>query len=225
MPATVILGGQWGDEGKGKITDTLAVDGGMVVRANGGSNAGHTIETDAGVFKMHLVPSGILNAECTPVIGAGVVVDPFALAAELDALEQRGIETSHLLISERAHVVLPFHSAIDQCEETLRGESSIGTTLRGIGPAYADKVSRRGLRMVDLTNRKVLEERISHQLAVHAAAITSSQGDPVLGRDNLVRSLMEIGERLRSRSSVPPKFGCRTHWKPISRCSLSAPRA
>src|SRR5680860_382619 len=128
MPATVILGGQWGDEGKGKITDALAVDGGMVVRANGGSNAGHTIETDAGVFKMHLVPSGILNPECTCVIGAGVVIDPFALAAELDALGKRGIDTSHLVISDRAHVVLPFHSELDRREELLRGDRSIGTT-------------------------------------------------------------------------------------------------
>lgn len=198
MPATVILGGQWGDEGKGKITDALAVDGGMVVRANGGSNAGHTIETNAGVFKMHLVPSGILNPECTCVIGAGVVIDPFALAAELDALKERGIDTSHLLISERAHVVLPFHSTIDRREERLRGDRSIGTTLRGIGPAYADKVSRRGMRMVDLTNQSVLEERLDHQLSIHAAVQDENCDSQSFARDELIRSLAEIGERLGS---------------------------
>ncbi|CAN5857179.1 adenylosuccinate synthase [soil metagenome] len=198
MPATIILGGQWGDEGKGKITDALAVNGGMVVRANGGSNAGHTIETGAGVFKMHLVPSGILNPECTCVIGAGVVIDPFALANELDALRERGIDTSNLVISERAHVVLPFHSEIDRREEVLRGDRSIGTTLRGIGPAYADKVSRRGLRMVDLTNRAVLEERVSHQLAVHGAVYGGGDSSQQFDRDGMLRSLAEIGERLGS---------------------------
>ena len=196
MPATVILGGQWGDEGKGKITDALAVAGGMVVRANGGSNAGHTIETGAGVFKMHLVPSGILNPECTCVIGAGMVIDPFSLAAELDALGKRGIDTSHLVISDRAHVVLPFHSEIDRREELLRGDRSIGTTLRGIGPAYADKVSRRGMRMVDLTSRSVLEARLDHQLAVHGAVLGSEVDLSGAGRESLVQSLVEIGERL-----------------------------
>jgi adenylosuccinate synthase len=196
MPATIILGGQWGDEGKGKITDALAVSGGMVVRANGGSNAGHTIETDAGVFKMHLVPSGILNPDCTCVIGAGVVIDPFALAKELDHLRERGVDTSRLVISDRAHVVLPFHAEIDRQEECLRGEQSIGTTLRGIGPAYADKVSRRGLRMVDLTNRQVLEERLSHQLSVHSAVLEKAEDSATLELPALLQSLGEIGERL-----------------------------
>jgi adenylosuccinate synthase len=196
MPATVVLGGQWGDEGKGKITDALAAAGGMVVRANGGSNAGHTVETDAGVFKMHLVPSGILNPECKCVIGAGVVIDPMALASELAALTDRGIDTSNLIISDRAHVVLPFHSEIDRREENLRGERSIGTTLRGIGPAYADKVSRRGLRMIELTNRQVLEERLTHQLKVHAAVLETSADGLEAELAPLRDSLLEIGERL-----------------------------
>ena len=161
MPATIVLGGQWGDEGKGKITDALAGESGMVVRANGGSNAGHTISTHQGVFKMHLVPSGILSPGTTCVIGAGVVIDPIQLASELAELQARGIDTSALVISDRAHVVLPFHAAIDRGEEQLRGGSPIGTTLRGIGPAYADKVSRRGMRMADLCDERESRVRLN----------------------------------------------------------------
>ncbi|MEZ4665576.1 MAG: adenylosuccinate synthase [Thermomicrobiales bacterium] len=161
MPATIVLGGQWGDEGKGKITDALAGASGMVVRANGGSNAGHTISTSQGVFKMHLVPSGILSPGTTCVIGAGVVIDPLQLARELAELQERGIDTSALVISDRAHVVLPFHSRIDRGEESLRGKAPIGTTLRGIGPAYADKVSRRGMRMVDLCDERTVREDLA----------------------------------------------------------------
>ncbi len=160
MPATIVLGGQWGDEGKGKITDALAGESGMVVRANGGSNAGHTISTEQGVFKMHLVPSGILSPGTTCVVGAGVVIDPIQLASELADLRARGIDTSALVISDRAHVVLPFHSEIDRGEERLRGGSPIGTTLRGIGPAYADKVSRRGMRMADLCDERKVRQRL-----------------------------------------------------------------
>jgi adenylosuccinate synthase len=149
MPVTIVLGGQWGDEGKGKITDVLATSAQMVIRANGGSNAGHTVSTPAGIYKMHLVPSGILNPDCTCVIGAGVVIDPFALDQELTALRERGVDTAKLVISERAHLVLPYHVAIDRAEERSRAERAIGTTLKGIGPAYADKVSRYGIRMAD----------------------------------------------------------------------------
>ncbi len=193
MPATIILGGQWGDEGKGKITDALAPTASMVVRANGGSNAGHTIETPDGVFKMHLVPSGILNPECMCVIGAGVVVDPFSLAGELDGLQQRGIDTSNLLISERAHVVLPFHIAVDRYEEQLREEHSIGTTLRGIGPAYADKVSRRGLRMVDLLSPAIVRRQVEHQLRMHGPYLDSAEID----YESIISRLGEIAEQLR----------------------------
>ena len=163
MPATIVLGGQWGDEGKGKITDALAGESGMVVRANGGSNAGHTISTSQGVFKMHLVPSGILSPGTTCVIGAGVVIDPIQLASELADLRERGVDTSALVISDRAHVVLPFHSEIDRGEERLRGEAPIGTTLRGIGPAYADKVSRRGMRMADLCDERAVRPRLERE--------------------------------------------------------------
>jgi adenylosuccinate synthase len=192
MPAAIILGGQWGDEGKGKITDALAPTAAMVVRANGGSNAGHTVETPDGVFKMHLVPSGILNPDCTCVIGAGVVIDPIGLANELTGLEQRGVDTRNLLISDRAHVVLPFHMAIDRYEETLREERSIGTTLRGIGPAYADKVSRRGLRVGDLLDAGAMRQTIEHQLRMHGQYLESSETDI----DAMIESLSAAADKL-----------------------------
>src|SRR4051812_43692863 len=140
MPATIIMGGQWGDEGKGKLTDALATRAHLVVRANGGSNAGHTVTTSDGVFKLHLVPSGVLNPDCTCVIGAGVVVDPISLLREIDGLRARGIAVDNLRLADRAHVVLPYHPVLDQLEESARATDGIGTTLRGNGPAYSDKV-------------------------------------------------------------------------------------
>lgn len=160
MTATIIMGGQWGDEGKGKLTDALASTASMVVRANGGSNAGHTVKTDRGTFKLHLVPSGILNDGCLCVVGAGVVVEPDTLIGELDDLEARGVDTSRLRISDRAHIVMPYHPVLDQLEEQRREDLSIGTTLRGNGPAYADKMSRHGIRMGDLMSGNVLRSRV-----------------------------------------------------------------
>lgn len=180
MPATIVLGGQWGDEGKGKITDALAGESGMVVRANGGSNAGHTISTAQGVFKMHLVPSGILSPGTTCVVGAGVVIDPVQLAFELAELRERGIDTSALIISDRAHVVLPFHPEIDRGEERLRGESPIGTTLRGIGPAYADKVSRRGMRMADLCDQREARTRLQRDFEARNRLLEEYYGSEVV---------------------------------------------
>lgn len=150
MPATIIMGGQWGDEGKGKLTDALAANATMVVRANGGSNAGHTVQTRDGTFKLRLVPSGILNPHVRCVIGAGVVIELTTLVAELRGLQGRGIDTSGMHISDRAHLVLPFHKRLDELEEQRREEDEIGTTLNGNGPAYADKASRHGLRVCDL---------------------------------------------------------------------------
>jgi adenylosuccinate synthase len=160
MTATIIMGGQWGDEGKGKLTDAIASTASMVIRANGGSNAGHTVKTDHGVFKLHLVPSGILNEDVLCVIGAGVVVEPETLITELEELEARGIDTSRLRISDRAHIVMPYHPVLDRLEEQRREDLSIGTTLRGNGPAYADKMSRHGIRMGDLMSASVLKSRV-----------------------------------------------------------------
>jgi adenylosuccinate synthase len=196
MPATIVLGGQWGDEGKGKITDALAGESGMVVRANGGSNAGHTISTAQGVFKMHLVPSGILSPGTTCVIGAGVVIDPIQLASELAELQERGIDTSALVISDRAHVVLPFHSEIDRGEERLRGEAPIGTTLRGIGPAYADKVSRRGMRMADLCDERAVKPRLERDFEARNRLLEGYYGSEPVDADATTHELLEAAESL-----------------------------
>lgn len=196
MPATIIMGGQWGDEGKGKLTDALAAEAAMVVRANGGSNAGHTIETEQGVFKMHLVPSGILNPDCLCVIGAGVVIEPSSLLAEMDGLEGRGISLTNLRISDRAHVVLPFHPMLDRLEEARRADGEIGTTLRGNGPAYADKAARRGLRVADLIDAATLRDRLGTELREKNAILSGVYGQPELDLNDLLHDLMTQGERL-----------------------------
>lgn len=196
MPATIVMGGQWGDEGKGKLTDALAAHAHMVVRANGGSNAGHTIKTDAGTFKLHLVPSGVLNGHCRCVIGAGVVVEPGTLLRELDGLRARGIPADNLVISDRAHVVMPYHPTLDRLDERARGSSGIGTTLRGNGPAYADKVSRRGIRMGDLLDSAGLRARVETEVRVKNELLGKLYGEAPLDPNEVHRELAEAGERL-----------------------------
>lgn len=197
MPATIIMGGQWGDEGKGKLTDALAGKAHMVVRANGGSNAGHTVETSQGVFKFHLVPSGILNPDCLCVIGAGVVVDPFALVAEIDDLASRGIACDNLRLSDRAHLVMPYHRQLDRLEETERGEIGLGTTLQGNGPAYADKVSRRGLRVGDLLDISGLRYGVLREVAAKNEAFEKVYGDQPIDGDQLYDDLLKVTDRLQ----------------------------
>jgi len=197
MPATIIMGGQWGDEGKGKLTDALASQSHLVIRANGGSNAGHTVVTDAGTFKLHLVPSGILNPDCVSIIGPGVVVDPPSLVRELVGLQERGIETKQLLISERAHVVLPYHPIIDGLEEQHREAGEIGTTRRGNGPAYADKAARRGVRMADLRTRDRLNKVVRSAVAEHNEVLTRFYGHATLDPDQVVFELDAAAEYLR----------------------------
>jgi len=162
MPVTLIVGAQWGDEGKGKIVDYLAGgdDVSAVVRAQGGSNAGHTVRNELGEFKLHVVPSGIFRADVDCVIGPGTVVDPDALLAELGELERRGVATARLWLADRAHLVMPWHRMIEELEEELLGDRRIGTTRRGIGPAYADKHARCGLRAGDLLEPAWLAERL-----------------------------------------------------------------
>lgn len=150
MPVIAVVGGQWGDEGKGKVIDLLAGAAQVVVRAHGGDNAGHTVVNDQGEFALHLVPAGIFNPSAVCVIGPGVALNPEILVAELDALEARGVSTSGLLISDRAHMVMPYHLALDRAQEAQRGTEAIGTTGRGIGPAYGDKAERAGFRVGDL---------------------------------------------------------------------------
>jgi adenylosuccinate synthase len=160
VPGTVIVGTQWGDEGKGKLTDLLTKQMQVVVRYQGGHNAGHTIVVDGESFALQLVPSGILYPWVTPVIGNGVVVDPAVLVSEVDALEARGIDCSRLKVSGNAHLIMPYHAELDRLTERKLGKNSLGTTKRGIGPAYADKAARVGLRVQDLLDPKIFREKL-----------------------------------------------------------------
>ncbi len=160
MPATVLVGTQWGDEGKGKFTDLVAKEASMVVRYQGGHNAGHTLVVDGEKFSLQLLPSGILYDHITPVIGNGVVVDPQVLIAEMDAFSSRGVDVSRLRVSGNAHLILPFHQEIDRLTERRLGRSKLGTTKRGIGPTYADKSSRVGLRVQDLLDAKIFRTKL-----------------------------------------------------------------
>jgi len=156
----IIVGGQWGDEGKGKVIDYLAERSQMVVRPQGGNNAGHTVVTDDGEFKFQLMPSGILYKGCTCVIGNGVVADPRVLIKEITQLRERGIEPSNLVISDRAHMVMSYHPLFDQLEEEARGDDRLGTTWRGIGPAYSDKIRRIGFRIGDLQKEAFMRKKL-----------------------------------------------------------------
>ena len=160
MPGIAIVGTQWGDEGKGKITDLLAEDASAIVRFQGGNNAGHTIVRDGEVYKFHLIPSGILHEDKYCVIGNGVVIDPGVLLEEIDGLRRAGISTSNLKISANAHLIMPYHVLLDTADELKLGKLSIGTTRRGIGPAYADKALRLGIRVQDLLDEKILRKKI-----------------------------------------------------------------
>jgi adenylosuccinate synthase len=160
VPATVVVGTQWGDEGKGKFTDLVAKEMELVVRYQGGHNAGHTIVVDGDSFALQLVPSGVLYDHITPVIANGVVVDPRVLIDELDMLEGRGVDTSRLVLSGNAHLILPYHQAIDVVVERYLGKNKLGTTKRGIGPAYADKAARIGIRVQDLLDPKIFREKL-----------------------------------------------------------------
>jgi adenylosuccinate synthase len=164
MASVIVLGTQWGDEGKGKIVDFLAEQADVVVRYQGGNNAGHTVVVGEQEYKLHLIPSGILYSHKTCVIGNGVVVDPQVLLKELSYLEARGIDTSSLRISNRAHVIMPYHRLLDEMEEEKRGKNKIGTTKRGIGPCYMDKDARQGIRIVDLMDAEEFSEKLAQNL-------------------------------------------------------------
>jgi adenylosuccinate synthase len=160
VPATVVVGTQWGDEGKGKLTDLLAAEMDLVVRYQGGHNAGHTIVVDGESFALQLCPSGILYPHITPVIGNGVVVEPSTLLAEVDMLAAKGVDPSRLVVSGNAHLIMPYHQELDRVTERYLGKNSLGTTKRGIGPAYADKAARVGLRVQDLLDPKIFRQKL-----------------------------------------------------------------
>ena len=179
MSGLVLLGAQWGDEGKGKVTDYLGEMADVVVRYQGGNNAGHTVVVGDDEFKLRLIPSGILNPNATCVIANGVVIDPHVLLNEIKYLEEKGVNTQNLRISERAHVIMPYHIAIDTYDEEAKGENKIGTTKNGIGPCYSDKYNRVGIRIVDLLDKEEFAERLKTTLA---AKTTSSSNTTAKSR-------------------------------------------
>ena len=186
MPAYAVIGGQWGDEGKGKVVDYLAETVQAVVRFGGGNNAGHTVVNSRGKFQLHLVPSGICWPEMDSIIGNGVVVDPDGLLTELSELSSRGIDTNRVLVSERAHVIMPYHVLLDSLEEQARGSEALGTTGRGIGPAYVDKASRGGIRVGDLLELEDLMPRLEQTLAFKNALITKIYGEEPISLDDVL---------------------------------------
>lgn len=196
MPATIIIGGQWGDEGKGKITDALAARAQMVVRPNGSTNAGHTVVTDQGVFKLHLVPSGILYPDCDCVIGAGVAISPAEFLAELVDLRERGVDLSRLKVSDRANVIMPYHPELDRCEEARRGSQGIGTTLRGNGPAYSDKAARRGIRVADLLDEETLRKNLEIVLPEKNALLQHLYGAEPIDASAILEQYVALGKEL-----------------------------
>ena len=196
MKSLVIIGAQWGDEGKGKITDFLAEQADMVVRCQGGNNAGHTVISNQVEYKFHLVPSGILYPQVECVIGNGVVIDLEVLLQELDGLTARGIDCSGLKISDRAHLILPYHRQMDAWQEAGKAEKKIGTTKRGIGPAYMDKAARDGLRLCDLLNWPVFQERLRYNLQLKSLQLQAA-GESLPDEATLLEQFSAMAERIR----------------------------
>ncbi len=192
----VIVGAQWGDEGKGKVIDYLAANADVVARFQGGDNAGHTVVYGANIFKLHHIPSGILYPECISILGNGMVVNPLVLVDELVELEKRGISTGNLWISSKAHLIMAYHQAYDQANEELLGENKIGTTGRGIGPAYADKALRRGLRAIDLTDINLFRSRLSKILPLQNHLLREAYGHSGYELNQLVEYYRPACERL-----------------------------
>lgn len=196
MTSIAVVGSQWGDEGKGKITDFLGTTADLSVRANGGNNAGHTIDFDGKEFKMRLIPSGIFAAKLGAVIGNGVVINPEVLLGELDNLEKSGIDTSNLKISNRAHVIMPYHVMQDTYEEEAKGSLKVGTTKNGIGPTYMDKASRIGIRVCDLIDLETFAEKLRFNLESKNALFTKVYGKPAMDFDEIYNKYVEYGKRI-----------------------------
>jgi adenylosuccinate synthase len=196
MPGLVIVGAQWGDEGKGKVTDLLAETADVVIRFQGGNNAGHTIVRGDEVYKFHLVPSGILYPGKLCLIGNGVVVDPKVITSELEDLRHRGIDSSGLRISANAHLIMPYHLLLDHAGETKLGKLQIGTTRRGIGPCYADKAARLGIRMQDLLDEKILKQKINAAMEPKRLSLRPYAKDPSLDLHAMTEEYRTLGHRL-----------------------------
>ncbi|GAA3802988.1 MULTISPECIES: adenylosuccinate synthase [Amycolatopsis] len=200
MPAIVLIGAQWGDEGKGKATDLLGDRVQWVVRYQGGNNAGHTVVLPNGEnFALHLIPSGILTPGVTNVIGNGVVVDPGVLLDELDGLEKRGVDTSRLLLSADAHLIMPYHVAIDKVTERYLGSRKIGTTGRGIGPCYQDKIARVGVRVQDLLDEKIFRQKVEAALEFKNQVLVKVYNRKALDADQVADEVLAAGEKFAHR--------------------------
>jgi adenylosuccinate synthase len=197
MPVIAVIGAQWGDEGKGKVVDMLAEKVNYVVRFSGGDNAGHTVVNRFGEFGLHLVPSGIFSPRATSVIGNGVVINPGVLLEELEQLNKRGVDTSRFHISDRAHLIMPYHVLLDGLEEEARGGKAIGTTRKGIGPAFADKVARLGIRAGDLLDKEAFRERLQQILGHKNAILTKIYNVSPLSLDEIYDQYCKYGERLK----------------------------
>ena len=191
MPATIVVGTQWGDEGKGKITDLVAKEMQMVVRYQGGHNAGHTLVVDGETFALQLVPSGVLYDHITPVLANGVVIDPRVLISEIDALTERGVRCDRLAVSGNAHLILPYHTEIDRLAERRLGKAKLGTTRRGIGPAYADKASRVGLRVQDLLDPKIFRAKLDVALKEKNAVLAKVYNQLPLDADEIAAEYLD----------------------------------
>jgi adenylosuccinate synthase len=205
MPGVVVVGAQWGDEGKGKVTDLLAEEADAVVRYQGGNNAGHTIVRGDRIYKFHLVPSGILYPGTICAIGNGVVVDPKVLTREIDELRRRGVDISGLRISANAHLIMPYHLLLDHAGEARLGKLQIGTTRRGIGPCYADKAARLGIRMQDLLDEKILKQKIIAALEPKRLSLRPFAKDPTLDLHTMTEDYRTLGHRLEPYiADAPP---------------------
>jgi len=197
MPAIAVLGAQWGDEGKGKATDALGDKVDYVVKFNGGNNAGHTIVIGGEKYALHLLPAGVLTPGVVPVIGNGVVIDLGVLFEEIDAIQARGVDTSQLVVSANAHVIAPYHTTIDKVGERFLGNAKIGTTGRGIGPAYADKMSRLGVRVQDLFDAKILRQKVEGALELKNQLLVKAYNRKTISVDAVVEELLAHVDRLR----------------------------
>ncbi len=204
MPAVVIVGAQWGDEGKGKATDILGSRVDYVVKFNGGNNAGHTVVIGDQKYALHLLPSGILSPGCVPVIGNGVVVDLKVLFEEIDGLNERGIDTSKLVISANAHVIADYNRTMDKVAERFLGSRKIGTTGRGIGPTYADKMNRLGIRVQDLFDEKILRQKVEGALELKNQILTKIYNRRAVEVDEIVEELLSYVDRLRPMLADTP---------------------
>ena len=197
MTSVVVVGTQWGDEGKGKITDFLSANAEVIARYQGGDNAGHTIVIDGKKFKLHLIPSGIFFPEKISVIGNGVVINPKSLVKELAYLHEEGVITDSLRISDRAHVILPYHIELDRLQEESKGDNKIGTTIKGIGPAYMDKAARVGIRIADLLDRDVFAERLRINLEEKNRQFTKLYDAEPLSFDDIFEEYYEYGQQIK----------------------------